>query len=190
MSGSLPTVPDLAVATEGYPPSVAAAAPRLAARGVRLVETSQSVAALPFADTSFDLIISRHPVDAWWAEIARVLRPGGRYFAQHVGPYSLRELSELFVGPASDPSRRAPEVERRAAEGAGLVVEDWRVERPRTQFLDIGAVVYFLRLVPWIVPGFTVAKYGEQLRNLHARIERAGPFEADASRMLVDVRKP
>jgi len=31
------------------------------------------------------------------------------------------------------------------------------LEHPRTAFFDIGAVVYFLRPVPWIVPGFTAA---------------------------------
>ena len=33
---------------------------------------------------------------------------------------------------------------------AGLVVTDLRHERPRTEFYDVGAVVYFLRLVVWI----------------------------------------
>ncbi|MBV8304810.1 MAG: hypothetical protein JOZ04_11405, partial [Acidimicrobiia bacterium] len=32
-------------------------------------------------------------------------------------------------------------------------VEMMSVERPQTVFYDVGAVVYFLRLVPWIVPG-------------------------------------
>jgi len=44
---------------------------------VHLVVTSQARPQLPFADGSFDLVISRHPIEVWWAEIARVLRPGG-----------------------------------------------------------------------------------------------------------------
>ena len=59
------------------------------------------------------------------------------------------------------------------------------VEHPRTAFYDIGAVVYFLRLVPWIVPGFTVPEYRDALRDLHRVIERDGAFETTASRMLV-----
>jgi SAM-dependent methyltransferase len=54
---------------------------------------------LPFGDEAFDLVVSRHPVTTWWAEIARVLQPGGTYFSQQVGPRSVGELVEWFVGP-------------------------------------------------------------------------------------------
>ncbi|MEK8226074.1 hypothetical protein NKG05_08340 [Oerskovia sp. M15] len=53
---------------------------------------------LPFADQAFDLVVSRHPVRPWWTEIARALAPGGTYFAQHVGPYSVFEIVEKFRG--------------------------------------------------------------------------------------------
>jgi SAM-dependent methyltransferase len=52
---------------------------------VHLVITAQTRPALPFADGTFELVISRHPIEVWWHEIARVLRPGGTCFAQHVG---------------------------------------------------------------------------------------------------------
>jgi SAM-dependent methyltransferase len=190
MIGSLPSLPALAVATEGFPPSVAVAAPRLRERSVNLVVTSQTRAGLPFSGESFELVISRHPIEPWWDEIARVLKPGGSYFAQHVGPHSLRSLSELLMGPLPDLSERHPDVEGRAAQHAGLVVETLAVERPRTAFFDVGAVVYFLRLVPWIVPGFSVAKYREELLDLHHVIERDGCFESTASRTLVHATKP
>ncbi len=186
MIGRLPALPGMAAATEGYPPSVARAAPLLRGRGVHVVVTSQARPGLPFAAGSFDLVVSRHPVEVWWSEIARVLRPGGTYFAQHVGPHSLRTLSEALMGPLPVASRRDPGAERRAAEAAGLAVRSMRVERPRTAFFDIGAVVYFLRLVPWIVPGFTVDGYREPLRALHEAIERDGAFETTASRTLVE----
>lgn len=190
MIGSLPSLPGLAVATEGFPPSVTIAAPRLRSAGVNLVVTSQSHPGLPFADRSFDLVISRHPVDVWWNEIHRVLRPGGSYFAQHVGPHSLRSLSEFLMGPLPDMSKRDVGVELRAAERAGLVVHRMELERPRVAFYDIGAVVYFLRLVPWTVPDFSVAKYRDALRKLHGLIEDDGAFETTASRTLVEATRP
>ena len=49
---------------------------------------------LPFADGTFDLVISRHPATVHWTEIARVLTPGGTYFAQHVGAGANVEISE------------------------------------------------------------------------------------------------
>ena len=190
MIGTLPSLPGLSAATEGLPSSVPVAAPRLRSRGVHLVVTSQTRPGLPFADGTFELVISRHPVEVWWREIARVLRPGGTYFAQHVGPHSLRSLSEFLMGPLPDASKRDMEVERRAAEAAGLVVPSMRLEHPRTVFYDIGAVVYFLRLLPWIVPDFTVPRYRGALRKLHEAIERHGAFETTASRTLVEATKP
>lgn len=47
---------------------------------------------LPFAGTAFELVASRHPATIRWSEIARVLAPGGTYFAQHVGPATAWEL--------------------------------------------------------------------------------------------------
>ena len=190
MIGTLPSLPRLSVATEGFPPSVAMATPRLRSRDVYLVVTSQTRQGLPFAEGTFELVISRHPIEVWWREIARVLRPGGSYFAQHVGPHSLRSLSEFLMGPLPDASTRDAQVERRAAEGAGLLVQSMCREHPRTAFYDIGAVVYFLRLVPWIVPSFTVAKYRDSLRQLHETIERHGAFETTASRTLIEATKP
>ena len=186
MIGALSVLPSLAVATEGFAPSVALAAPRLQARGVHLVVTSQTHAGLPLAGETFELVISRHPIEPWWVEIERVLEPGGWYFAQHVGPHSLRSLSEFLMGPRPETSKRHPNVEQRAAQEAGLVVHTMEVEHPRTVFFDVGAVVYFLRLVPWIVPGFTVPRYRDALRELHGVIQRDGRFETTASRMLVN----
>ena len=57
---------------------------------------------LPFPDQRFDLVVARHPVTTNWMEVSRVLRPGGRYLAQHVGPGSARELTEYFLGASRD----------------------------------------------------------------------------------------
>lgn len=66
MIGMLPSLPRLSVATEGFPASVALAAPRLRSRGVHLVVTSQDRPGLPFADETFQLVVSRHPIEVWW----------------------------------------------------------------------------------------------------------------------------
>lgn len=187
---ALPHLPPLTVATDAHPPSIRIAGPRLAARGAHVVQTASEHGELPFADGTFDLVVSRHPIDTWWAEIARVLTPDGRYFSQQVGPHSLRDLAEFLMGPRPASSHRDPERARRSAEAVGLVVEDLRVERTRVAFFDIGAVVYFLRLVVWTVPDFTVERYRSQLRRLHDHIEETGVFETTSSRFLIDARRP
>ncbi|MFF8022448.1 class I SAM-dependent methyltransferase [Streptomyces sp. NPDC007896] len=188
---SAPTLPPLTVATEGWPPNVAKATALLHPRGA-LVVASPEDAPLPFADAAFDLVTSRHPVTAHWSEIARVLRPGGTYFSQQVGPASVFELVEYFLGPLPEDVRngRHPDRARAAAEAAGLDVADLRAERLRIEFYDIGAVVHFLRKVIWMVPGFTVDRYRTELRALHERIEAKGPFVAHSARFLIEARKP
>ncbi|MFB9688479.1 methyltransferase domain-containing protein [Amycolatopsis plumensis] len=183
-----PSLPPLMVATESWPPNIAKASARLRPRGVDVVAT----AGFPFRDAVFDLVSSRHPVTTGWREIARVLRPGGTYFSQQVGPASVFELVEFFLGPQPEEARtsRHPDRAVRAAEAAGLEVIDLRSESLRTEFFDIGAVVYFLRKVIWMVPGFTVGQYRDKLRELHERIERDGSFAAHTTRFLIEARKP
>ncbi|NGO46862.1 class I SAM-dependent methyltransferase [Streptomyces ureilyticus] len=184
-------LPPLTVATEGWPPNVAKATALLRPRGAVVVASPED-APLPFADGTFDLVTSRHPVGPQWAEIARVLRPGGTYFAQHVGPRSAYEVVEYFLGPQPEgqSADRHPDRERAGAEAAGLEIVDLRAERLRMEFYDIGAVVHFLRKVVWMVPGFTVDQYRDRLRTLHERIEAEGPFVAHSARQLIEARKP
>ena len=64
------------------------------------------------------------------------------------------------------------------------------METLRTVFYDIAAVVYFLRKVLWVVPGFTVEGYRDQLLAVHRRIEADGSFTSSAPRFLIEATKP
>ncbi|MFJ9609616.1 methyltransferase domain-containing protein [Kitasatospora sp. NPDC101176] len=188
-AGAPRALPAALAATESWPPNVARATELLHPLGA-VVVADPDEPPLPFADGAFDLVTSRHPVKAWWSEIERVLRPGGTYFAQHVGPASVFELVEYFLGPQPQARQaRRPEGESAAARAAGLAVVDLRSERLRMEFRDIGAVVYFLRKVIWMVPGFTVDAYRDRLRELDARIRAEGPFVAHSARFLIEARK-
>ncbi len=182
------TFPPTMAATESWPPNAALATRRLHPRGVVVVATRDEPP-LPFADEAFDLVTSRHPIAVWWTEIARVLRPGGTYFAQHIGPTSVRELVEFFRGP-QPATTRYPDDWSTGARAAGLQIVDLRMERLRAEFFDVGAVIYFLRKVIWAVPDFSVDRYRERLRDLHDRIEADGPFVTYSTRVLVEARKP
>jgi SAM-dependent methyltransferase len=185
----IPHPPPVLAATESWPPNAELARRNLAPLGGTVVEVADD-AGLPFPAESFDLIVSRHPVELVWPEIARVLRPGGTFFSQLVGAGSNRELTDFMMGPQPVSQARGASRARAQAEAAGLVVVDLREESLRTAFNDVGAVVYFLRKVLWTVPGFTVEGYRDQLRRLHDTIQSGGPFVAHAQRCLIEVRKP
>jgi SAM-dependent methyltransferase len=182
--------PPTMAAVESWPPNAALATKLLHPRGVVVVATRDE-ASLPFADEAFDLVTSRHATVVRWHEIARVLRPGGGYLAQQIGPATMSELFEYFLGP--QPHKWAelqPEIQTTQAQAAGLQVVQMRMERLRVEFFDIGAVIYFLRKVIWTVPDFSVDRYHERLREMHEQIEASGRFVAHSTRLLVEARKP
>lgn len=180
-------LPPTMVVTESWPPNVRRARELLKTRAVRVVPTV-SGEPLPFPDRSFDLVTARHPVRPQWDEIHRVLRPGGRYLAQHVGPTSAFELIEFFVGPLPRAAYdgRDPHLEVAAAEAAGLTVSDLRTARCRMEFYDVGAVVWILRKCVWWVPDFTATAYERRLRDLDARLRAGEPFVGHSTRHLID----
>lgn len=185
-----PRLPRQMAVTESWPPNAQRAREVLGPRGVRVVETAADDP-LPFPDSTFDLVSARHPVTPDWREIHRVLRPGGHYFAQHVGPASAFELIEFFLGPLPEEARRRrhPELESAAAREAGLTVEQLLTARCRMEFFDVGAVVWILRKCVWWVPDFTVERYDEKLRALDARMRAGHPFVAHSTRHLIDARR-
>ncbi|MFG0340939.1 class I SAM-dependent methyltransferase [Pseudomonas sp. zjy_13] len=185
----MPHFPPLMCATEAWPPNVRKARDLLGVRGVQVVETAGD-AALPFASASFELVTSRHPVHPCWAEIHRILQPGGHYFAQHVGPASAFELIEHFLGPLPEQRhQRDPQSEAEAARAAGLTVMDLRTARCRLVFQDVGAVVWILRKCVWWVPDFSTSKYQDALLALDRRMRQGDPFVAFSTRHLIEARR-
>jgi SAM-dependent methyltransferase len=189
---SIPAAPPVLAATECWPPNVEIARQNLAPLGARVVPMADEMDDLPFADDTFDLVVSRHPVGMRWDEVNRVLKPGGTYFSQDVGAKSVGELTEFMLGPQppDDGPTRDPKWTVIAATAAGLEMIGLREFHGRMVFRDIAAVVVFLRKVIWIVPGFTVDRYLDRLRALHEQIEVSGPYAATSVRFLFEARKP
>lgn len=185
----IPHRPPMLVATEGWAPNLDLARGNLEPLGVRVVEAADA-GDLPFADASFDLVVSRHPTTTRWDEVARVLAPGGTYLSQQVGPASGHAVSEAMLGPFEPSMVRSPENLAAGAQAAGLRVVDLRHELLPMTFDDVGAIVFFLRKVVWMVPDFTVERYREQLSALHEHIRANGPFVAHSARVLIEAHKP
>ena len=161
--------PEVIAATESWPPNVALALRSLTPLGGEVAEMADD-GVLPFPPGSFDLVVSRHPAEVVWPEIARVLKPGGAYFSQQVGAGSNRELTDFMMGPQPVDPSRSPQVAVAEATAAGLEVVDLREQALRVEFFDVAAVVHFLKKVLWTVPGFTVAGYREPLARMHEHI--------------------
>ena len=112
---TVPAAPPVLVATESWPPNVTVAQRNLAPLGARVVPQANPLDDLPFRDATFDLVTSRHPVGVRWDEVARVLKPDGRYFSQDVGAGGPR-ADRVHDGPAARAGWPGP---RAALVGAG-----------------------------------------------------------------------
>jgi hypothetical protein len=177
--------PSQVAATESWPPNAILARETLAPYRVAVMQVADE-GNLPFADASFDLVTSRHPVTIRWDEVARVLCQGGTYLGQHVGPGSNRELTDFLMSPQPVSDLRTPRRAVADAKATGLDVVDLKEASLTVEFFDIGAVVYFLRKVIWTVPGFTVAEYLNRLYDLHEVIRGEGRFVSHAQRFLIE----
>jgi SAM-dependent methyltransferase len=184
-----PKLPPTMYVSEGWAPNARRARELLGPRGVTVIETS-GIDDFPIPDGSLDLVSSRHPIEPQWALAHRVLRKGGHYVGQHVGPESARELIEFFVGPLSDGRHgRDPQLEVADAERAGLTVTDLQTARCRMEFFDVGAVVWILRKCVWWVPDFSVNGYLDKLHELDGLIRRDGAFVAHSTRHLIEATR-
>jgi hypothetical protein len=75
------------------------------------------------------------------------------------------------------------------AEDPGRGRLPFRAGEEREEFADVAAVIYYLRLVVWAVPGFTVERFADRLRELHDT-PAAWPVTVRHRRFLVVATKP
>jgi SAM-dependent methyltransferase len=181
--------PAKVVATEAYPPNFALATQRLTPFGaqvisVRLTDTDP----MPLADGEFDLVLNRHsafnPV-----EVARILARGGTFLTQQVHGMWAWDLLAAFGAtpqwPNATPAKYVPGL---TAGGLEIVaVKEWE---GKLSFTDVGAIVYFVKAVPWAVPGFTVAAHHRNLFALQDRLEAGEGLDFAAKLYLIEAIKP
>jgi SAM-dependent methyltransferase len=191
-------LPPVTYATEQYHPNVAVAIKNLEPLGVRVFEIEEEKEPpfntnLPFENDFFDLVINRH--EAYYPpELHRILKPGGLFITQQVGSLNNVNLAQFFLGktiPVSNWNLKSA-VDELSSAGFNIIKQQEDVQYYR--FYDVGAIVYFLRAIPWILGDFTpeeftVEKYRDRLWELHVSISEGGYYDTPRHRFLVMARK-
>ena len=181
--------PETVVATEGYPPNVRTARENLGPLDIEVFDVPGEVSAtLPFPDACFDLVINRQTGYGFF-EVARVLKENGRFFTQQIESVWAYDLKQAFgiTVPKKEPSlMRALRY---------LVKTDLWVERAESWtgsliFTDVGAIVYYLKAIPWIVDGFSVDTHLPYLLALQEKVDRGEKLQFCAAKYLLQARKP
>ena len=175
-------------ATEGYPPNVALCRETLTPLGVDF-RACDNASAIPFPDGSFDMVINRHG-DYDPREIHRLLKPGGVFVTQQVGSQNDRELVEMVLPglPQPFPGNNLA-AQRPLFEAAGFDILRADEAFRRIVFYDVGAFVWFARIIEWEFPGFSVEACFDRLLELRRVIEQKGRIEGTTHRFLIAARK-
>lgn len=171
-------------ATEGFPPNVQLCREELEPLGIRFRECSDA-SRIPFDDCSFDMILNRHG-DFDPVEIFRLLRSGGMFITQQVGEQNDRDLVEMVLPgtPLPFPGMRLS-VQQKAFEDAGFrILESDEAFRP-IEFYDIGAFVWFARIIEWEFPGFSVEGCFDRLLEMQQILDRDGLIRGMAHRYMI-----
>lgn len=181
--------PPRMAATEEYPPNFTLSSEHLvplgvAVKAVRLTRSDP----LPYADGEFELVLNRHSAFNS-REVARILARGGTFFTQQVDGHWAEDLQAVFGVRPQWPDAT---LENSLAwlRAAGMEIVDAREHVGRLSFQDVSAVVYYLRAVPWLVPGFSAESHFAGLKELQRRHDGGETLAFLAKTFLIEARKP
>ncbi len=180
---------ELTAVTEAYPPNVELCRHRLAPLGITFAQTYDDDDKLPFADESFDIVLNRHE-SFDLAEVHRVLKPDGYFITQQVGYANNNDLSAKLIDGFEPPD-------------PGHCLEYWLTELerlnfsvltadeafPTERFADVGALIYYAKIIQWEFPNFSVDTAFDRLCDCQRELEKFGFIAGTAHRFIIAARK-
>ena len=149
---------------------------------------------LPFVDGTVDVVLNRH-AQVWPGEVARVLRPGGRFVLQQVGRRNAQEIFDAF-GWGSNwdqfmndriPPRECSEIAQEFVDLGLRVVRLDEYTAPYV-FVDLDSLVFFLKAAPF-PEAFDPERHIDAVNRLLAAATSPRGIETTAHRQLLVVRK-
>ena len=170
--------------TEGYKPNVLLCEQRLLPLGINFKECTD-ISNLPFSDNSFDIVINRHgsynPL-----EIRRVLKPNGIFITQQVGDRNDEDLVNLILpNILKKYFNHNLESQKQLFLDNGFEIIKGLEEFGRIDFYDVGAIVWFAKIIEWEFIDFSVGKCFEKLLECHKIISNNGYISTKTHRFLL-----
>jgi len=183
---SLNHEPSFTFATEGYLPNFELCQKRLEGIQVRFVHQDSN---LPFDDGMFDIIINRHE-SFDMSEVHRLLKPKGLFITQQVGGDNNKELIQALVShPDTSLSNHklTTQVDLVARNGFKVIFQG--EDFTQTRYFDVGAIVYFAKIISWEFPGFSVETCFDRLCKLQFKLLREGYIGVTEHRFIIVAQK-
>jgi len=177
--------------TEAYEPNFELCKKILAPLGINVVRTynDERLDKLPFENNYFDFIINRHE-SFDLSEVNRVLNPGGYFFTQQVGSRNNQEFARMLNDdfraeyPGHEIQNYINKLERL---GFQIIIKD--EAKYITKFFDVGALVYYAKIIEWEFPDFSVKTHFEKLCGCQREIEKNGHLKGIGHRFIIGARK-
>lgn len=170
--------------TEAWTPNIKLCRERLEPLGIRVYETAGD-AKLPVSDNTFDIVINRHAAYDL-DEVSRILKPSGFFITQQVGGDNNRLLAKR-LNPVDQPlfpdHSLTKEIPRFQAHGFEIKYSSEAF--PEVRFNDVGAVVYFAKIIEWEFPNFSVDRNFAQLCALQVELCKNGYITSREHRFIV-----
>lgn len=171
-------------AAEAYPPNVELCKETLLPLGIDF-RAGDGKDVLPFDDGAFDMIINRHG-DFNVSDIHRMLKDGGIFITEQVGAENDRELVELLLGKTELPfPEQYLDTAREKFSESGFEILDARECFRPIKFYDVGALVWFARIIEWEFPGFSVERCKDRLLHAQKLLMQNGVIEGGIHRFLM-----
>jgi SAM-dependent methyltransferase len=180
-------LPKNVYATEGYEPNITIAEQRLKDKNI-LVKAINKNGEIPFDDNYFDIIINRHG-SYEINDLKRVLKNNGIFITQQVGGLNGIDINTALGTKTMDNIEWCLMKNIEMFQDNGMKIVEFGEHIGRMKFNDIGAVVYYLKCIPWQVKDFSIDKYYKRLEIMNEIIEKAGCVKFILHRFYMIIEK-
>ena len=148
--------------------------------------------ALPFPAACFDVVLSRH-APVWIAEAARVLRPGGVFVTQQIGPENAANIGAVFGCEARAAYACAPDQQIAAWAGElrarGFAIRAQGAYNVPYFYCDAASLVFWLKAIP-VPADFEMARHWEQVARIIDGSQSPRGIATNVHRELLVAQKP
>ena len=174
--------------TEMWIPNVELCKERLEPLGIQVKQVFND-SELPFEDNTFDIIINRH-ASFDIKEVKRILKPDGIFITQQVGGKNnevlskalIKDIARLYEDNTFDNNLK----NLRNNLFEILYANEYS---PYLRFKDIGAIVYFAKIIKWEFPNFSVENCFDKLCKLNEELNVKGYIESLEHRYILVCKK-
>lgn len=173
--------------SEGYEPNVELCRQKLSPLGIT-VEKSVGEE-IPYESEQFDIIINRHEsYDI--QEVYRCLKPQGIFITQQIGCENDMDLVRRIDPEAKlrFPDKNLAYAIEEAEKEKFIILKQEEAITP-ILFYDLGAFVYFAKIIEWEFIDFSVETCFEQLLDMQKEIDEKGYLQGSEHRYLMVLKK-